>query len=104
MSKKFRELSPIKELVEELGFTISYPFDDLLFVDSNAFLVQFNDSEANSFFIYFNESLNPLAAKELGNKITSLACTKKIQIKLEGKFQLTQKNEHDEELELRFIR
>lgn len=103
MGTVIRKLTQIKELIEEIGFNISYPFDDLLFVESNAFLIQFDDSKVNSFFIYFNEDLDSLAAKELGNKITSLAHTKKVQIKLEGKFQLTQKKGSDEELELRFI-
>lgn len=103
MSTIYRELTKIKELIEELGFTLSYPFDDLLFIDSNAFLIQYNDEQINSFFLYFNDSLAQKAQDDLTDRITTLAMKKKMQITAKGQFQLTQKVGSEEELELKFI-
>lgn len=103
MSTIYRELTKIKEMIEELGFSLSYPFDDLLFIDSNAFLIQYNDEQINSFFLYFNNSLAQEAQDDLTKRITTLAMDKKIQITARGQFELTQKIGSEEELELKFI-
>lgn len=103
MSTTYRELTKIKELIEELGFLISYPFDDLLFVDSNAFLIQFNDEKADAFFMYFNKDLQEEARNQICEKIHVLAATKRIKITEKGFFQLEQKQTKDDELELKFI-
>lgn len=103
MSTIYRELTKIKELIEELGFTISYPYDDLLFVDSNAFLIQFDDSKKDSFYSYFNESMNSNVVADLENKMKEHALAKKLEIISKGRFQMKQKEGSDEELELKFI-
>ncbi|WP_372755550.1 hypothetical protein [Labilibaculum sp.] len=103
MTTTYRELTKIKELIEELGFFISYPFDDLLFVDSNAFLIQFNDEKANAFFLYFNQTLHTDAMENIRGRIEDLATTKKIHIAEKGLFQLQQKADSEDEIELKFI-
>ncbi len=103
MSNIYRELTKIKELIEELGFTISYPYDDLLFIDSNAFLIQFNDSKKDSFFAFFNESMNDAVVDDLDKKMKDLAFVKKLEVESKGRFKLAQKEGCDEELELKFI-
>ncbi|MBN2598523.1 hypothetical protein [Labilibaculum sp.] len=103
MSAIYRELTKIKELIEELGFTISYPYDDLLFVDSNAILIQFNDLKKDSFFAFFNESMNDAVTTDLEEKMKGLALIKKLEIKSKGRFQMKQKEGSQEELELEFI-
>ena len=103
MSTIYRELTKIKELIEELGFTISYPYDDLLFVDSNAFLIQFDDTNLNSFFLHFNDCLSQEVQTELKDRITSSSTEKGLKINQKGQFQLKQKEGGDNEVELKFI-
>lgn len=103
MSTIYRELTKIKELIEELGFVISYPFDDLLFIDSNAFLIQFDDANLNSFFLHFNDRLSQEVQTELKDKIMSASFDKGLKINTKGQFQLKQKEGSDDEVELKFI-
>lgn len=103
MSTTYRELTKIKELIEELGFAISYPYDDLLFIDSNAFLIQFEDSIKDSFFVFFNDSMQKSVIEDLESKMKGLALLKKLQLKSKGTFIMKQKEGSEEELELEFI-
>ncbi|MDM8159757.1 hypothetical protein QUH73_08035 [Labilibaculum sp. K2S] len=103
MTTIYRELTKIKELIEDLGFVISYPFDDLLFIDSNAFLIQFDDANLNSFFLHLNDRLSKEVQTELKDRITSSSSEKGLKINPKGQFQLKQKEGSDNEVELKFI-
>jgi len=48
-----KPLGKIKELVEAAGMQISYAYDDLVFLDHNAFLLQFDD-DGRTVFIHTN--------------------------------------------------
>ena len=39
-----KQLGIVKEIVESVGMDISYAHDDLVFLDHNAFLLQFTDA------------------------------------------------------------
>ncbi|TLX74126.1 hypothetical protein E9993_13590 [Labilibacter sediminis] len=99
----YRPLTPVKEMIEELGFTISYPFDDLIFIDSNAFLVQFHESKENTIGIYFNHELESSMEPDLRQSIGDIANKKGIQIEMKGKFSLSPKEEVEGELEITFM-
>ena len=40
---ELRPLGIVKEIVEAVGMDISYMYEDLVFIDHNAFLLQFTD-------------------------------------------------------------
>ena len=46
-------LGKLKELVESAGMGISYAYEDLVFLDHNAFLLQFSD-DGRTIFIHTN--------------------------------------------------
>lgn len=100
----YRSLTPIKEVIEETGFNISYPYDDLIFIESNAFLIQYDDTEENAMFLYFNKELNDATSKDLEKKLMQSGKKKKISIVTQGKFSLAQKENSEEELELKFFK
>jgi hypothetical protein len=103
MTTTYRKLTNIKELIEELGFAISYPFDDLIFIDSNAFLMQFNDEKADAFFLYFNQDLHKDVMASIRESIASLSVSKKMEITEKGLFQWQQKAHCEDEIELKLI-
>lgn len=40
-----KPLGIVREIVEAAGMTISYVYEDLVFIDHNAFLLQFTDAD-----------------------------------------------------------
>ncbi|MBL4901704.1 MAG: hypothetical protein JKY62_03550 [Desulfocapsa sp.] len=49
-----RPLGTVKEILESAGMNISYAYEDLVFLDHNAFLLQFTDKE-QEVLIHINE-------------------------------------------------
>ncbi len=50
-----KPLGIVKEAVEAAGMRISYVYEDLIFIDHNAFLLQFAE-EDNTLLIHINEA------------------------------------------------
>jgi len=48
-----KPLGKLKELVESAGMGVSYAYDDLVFLDHNGFLMQF-DEDGRTVFIHMN--------------------------------------------------
>jgi hypothetical protein len=48
-----KPLGKVKELVESVGMTISYAYEDLVFLDHNGFLLQFGE-DSDSVTVHFN--------------------------------------------------
>lgn len=100
MSTVFRSLMPAKELVEAMGFSISYPHDDLIFIDNNAFLLRYNDFKEKAFFLYFNQELESIKKKELRSYVLQAACDCKVEVEIKGTFKVRPSLEKQGELEL----
>jgi len=59
MSIPLRPLGIIKDLVEAIGLDISYMYDDLLFIEHNAFLLQMSETDGAMLGLWFNEESTP---------------------------------------------
>jgi len=91
MTKKkvsYRSLNKVKELIELMGFAISYPFDDLVFVDTNAFLIQYDDSNDNKFNVHFNTDLDLEAKNELMEQFKKAGEKKALSLEFKGLFNI----------------
>ncbi|MCU4157138.1 hypothetical protein J1N10_14215 [Carboxylicivirga sp. A043] len=100
MSQSFRTLMPAKEFIENMGFAISYPHDDLIFIDTNAFLLRYNDARDSSFFLYFNEELNEQKQNELRSYVLQTACDTNVEIEIRGSFKVQPSLKSKGELEV----
>lgn len=89
----YRSLTEVKELIEDLGFAISYPFDDLVFIDSNAFLIQYNDEVENGIWVRFNSEIDEAAKKDLTEQLIASPKAKKFKMKIEGSYTLEDSDE-----------
>lgn len=58
-----RPLGLLKELVETSGMGISYAYEDLVFLDHNAFLIQFGD-DGRTVFIHTNSEADAAETAE----------------------------------------
>ena len=63
-----KPLGKLKELVESVGMGISYAYEDLVFMDHNAFLLQFGEN-SRSIIVHSNTEAN---TKEAGQGISQL--------------------------------
>lgn len=59
-----RPLGKVKELVESIGMGVSYAYEDLVFLEHNAFLLQFDDDNNESLLVHSNEEAESEEAAE----------------------------------------
>ena len=96
MTIPFRPLSDVKMILEEAGTDITYAYDDLIFVDHTAFLLQFDDDKPSNLKIYFNIDIEKTEAEQTEIKLTPLLAKRKMKLVKAGQFQLKQKEESEE--------
>ncbi|MBN2530879.1 MAG: hypothetical protein JXR76_31120 [Deltaproteobacteria bacterium] len=87
-----RHLEKIRAIIKEAtDLDISYAYDDLVFPDHSAFLIQFDDSNPDHYFCYFHEDMNPDDKAKLTENL-HLACQMhKCSVTFKGAFNLKQK-------------
>ena len=97
-----RNLDKIRYILKEaVGQDISYAYDDLVFPEHTAFLLQFDDSNENNLFCYFHKDCIPDDRQQISEKLYNVCTDEKCTLTLKGAFELTQKE--GEELEIQFL-
>ncbi len=99
---KLRPLGITKDILESIGLNIAHTYDDLVFVEHNPFLVQFDDENPSSLKIFFNAECNPEAAQEIEKNLKIAADQRDFSIVNCGRYEMQQK-EGTEEIELKFL-
>ena len=102
MNIPFRPFAAVKMILEEAGTDVSYAYDDLVFADHTAYLIQFDDQLANNLKIYFNTEMDPVYTKREIEKLRPLFEKYKMSYTLAGKFSVSQKEHADEEIQICF--
>jgi len=102
MTIPFRPLSDVKMMLEDAGFEVSYAYDDLVFVNHTAYLVQFDDENSSNLKLYFNAEIEEAQALAETKKLQPYAGSRKITLTTAGKFKLEQKAD-TEEIEILFF-
>lgn len=99
---ELRPLGITKDIIEEMGLSITHMYDDLVFIDYNPFLIQFDDNKPSSLKIFFNIDCKKDVAENLEQQLKNAAEKKKFSIINSGHFEMKQK-EGTEEIELKFM-
>ncbi len=74
----YRDLEKVRTIIDEAtGLEVSYAYDDLVFPDHTAFIIQFDDTKASHFFGYFHKDCNPADQKRFGRPIRPLPASNK---------------------------
>jgi len=97
----FRDFTTAKNIIDAASYDVSYMYDDLIFVNHNAFILRYDDECENNFFLHFN---NECDKKEIGNITSTLeksALLKGVSITKGRSYTLTSIDEN-EELKLEF--
>ncbi|MCG8551883.1 MAG: hypothetical protein MI799_15890 [Desulfobacterales bacterium] len=99
---ELRPLGIAKEIIEETGLEVTYNYDDLVFVQHNPFMIQFDDDNSKSLKLFFNVDCEEDAAGKLEAQLKSAALQREFTITPSGKFEMTQK-QGTEEIDIKFI-
>lgn len=67
-----RKLGVVREIIEAAGMNISHAYDDLVFLDHNAFLLQFTD-EQDKLLLHSNHEADKAALKDAIAKLKGVA-------------------------------
>lgn len=79
-----RPLGKVKELVESVGMGLSFAYDDLVFPEHNAFLLQFGE-ESGSLLFHANEQAGAGEIEEAFAKLEKAAKVQQLHL-VKGKF------------------
>lgn len=101
MSIQFRPLGKVREMVQSIGFDVSYAYDDLVFSDHSLFVIQFDDKRSNVLKLYINVDCIMQESKRVEKLLGAEAQLAGLIIEKMGTFSLSQK-EGTEELEVKF--
>jgi hypothetical protein len=100
MGKSLPPVGKVMNWLEAAGFEVSYLYEDLIFVESNAFLVRFESADPNSILIYTNSECKTAKASELNQLLLDEAKKHELMPVIKGTFSLSQRN--DDEIDIRF--
>ena len=100
MPKSLPPVGKVMNWLEATGFSVSYFYDDLVFVESNAFLIHFDESNPPEIQILTNTECDQVKAITLSKLLMAEAPKHELEPVLGGRFTLSQKN--DEEIDIRF--
>lgn len=97
---KFRDLEKVRVMVKEAtDLDISYAYDDLVFPDNTAFIIQFSDDDDNLFYAHWRKDCIPQMVADIQKKLEETFTNHGCKLIYKGKFMLGQKGE---EIEIRF--
>ena len=96
----YRPLGLIKELLENNGFAITHCYEDLIFVEHNAFLLQMGE-KGEEVRLVFNADCHGNARKEIERTLIPAGGTKGLQITAKGTYSVTP-NEQDSTISIAF--
>ncbi len=91
----YRDLEAVRQIVNNAtGLEITYAYDDLVFPDNGVFIIQFDESNKDNLFCYFQEECNPTDRKNIFASLANETSKKKATIELKGGYILEQQGEN----------
>lgn len=101
MSHPIKPLGIVRELVQSIGFEISYAYDDLVFSDHSIFILRFDDANPDNLSLYFNSDCHVAEADLIRKLIIPAGKVMRLHITNTGFFKAEQR-EGKEEIEIKF--
>jgi hypothetical protein len=96
-----RDLEKVRVIIKEAtDLDIVYAYDDLVFPEHAAFLIQFDDNTPNNYFCYFHEDCLPDSASEILANLAQSFKKHHDSLVSKGSFTLKPKGE---EIEIKFL-
>lgn len=97
----FRDLERVRQVVKEAtDLDIAYAYDDLVFPEHAAFMIEFDVESDKHFYCYFHVDCLPESKVEILDQLTQSFKKCGCSLTSKGSFSLDQKGE---EIEIRFV-
>ncbi|MFA5330092.1 MAG: hypothetical protein WC384_20025 [Prolixibacteraceae bacterium] len=97
----FRDLEKVRAMLKEATeLDIAYAYDDLVFPEHTAFIIQYAENSDTDFSCYFHEDCLPEAKTEILANLKLSFQKKGCKLESKGMFKLEQKGE---EIEIQFV-
>lgn len=100
MEQTLKPLGTVMQLLEELGHEITYAYEDLVFVNHNDFLLQF-ENIGSALSLFFNRSCPVDEAEKIEQIIIPAADRKGLSITRKGRYHITE--QEDDNLQIEFF-
>lgn len=100
---KMRALGIAMEIIEKTDLQVTYNYDDLIFVDKNMFIIQFDDNKDKNLKLHFNNDITTDVEKIILKKLETAAKEFNYTITQEG-YYLMDGSEDEEKIQLNFIK
>lgn len=100
MTNSLYPLGKVMNWIEASGFTVSYFYEELVFIESNAFLIRFDEHDPGKITFHINSECDLSNAVALEKKLIKEAKNHGLHPVKGGQFNLSQKEE--EEIEILF--
>lgn len=89
MSVPYRPLGYIREVVASFGLDVTYVYEDLVYVQHNAFLLQMGE-RGEDVFLYFNTESAPGEREAIAEQLREIGATRQLHIQRKGTYTMTQ--------------
>ncbi|MDB4335062.1 hypothetical protein OAA06_01750 [bacterium] len=97
----YRNLEKIRGIIDEAtGLEVSYAYEDLVFPDHTAFIIQYDDTNENNLFCYFHNDCNKEDEEGIYSALQIACKNVSTTILSKGSFTLGQK---EEQVEIKFL-
>ncbi len=93
---KSRPLGIVKEIILASGLSVTYTYDDLVFIEDNPVIIQFDDKNKKNMNLYFNVDCEEAAAEKIESKLNEEAMERNFTVTKIGEFEMGQKKGADE--------
>ncbi|WP_419662020.1 hypothetical protein Dvar_24630 [Desulfosarcina variabilis str. Montpellier] len=101
MTVPFRPLGYIRELVNAIGLDITHAYEDLVYIEHNAFLLQMGDS-GEIVNLYFNTESVEEERDKIADRLSAEGQARQLTIIRKGLFSMRQKSD-GEHIEIQFF-
>lgn len=101
MTIPYRPLGLIKEMIDTVGLEVTYVYEDLVFIQHNAFLLQMGE-QGEDIGVRFNTESTPQARIELIARLERAGSPLNLIITEQGLFQLSHE-EGEENFQIEFL-
>ena len=97
----YRDLEAVRQIVNNAtGLEITYAYEDLVFSEHGAFIIQFDEGNNNNLYCYFHQDCTPSDQENIFDSLTNECLKKKCSIEKKNSFTLEQK---DENVQIKFL-
>ena len=99
---ELRPLGEIMDSLEQIGFTVSYAFDDLIFIEQLHFLLRFDEHDTHKLEFFAHHETEENKQLELFNTIAEHVRKDALIIENAGTFELSESRKEEGNLDIVF--